>query len=62
MARSRNATLTNIKGERARFRGRKLGEQEMTIEAGEVNGKPWVITVKAEDGSSTTTYKVKVEN
>lgn len=54
-------TLTNIKGEKARFRGRKLDNQEMTIEPGEVNGKPWIITVKAEDGSSTTTYKVKVE-
>ena len=55
-------TLTNIKGEKARFRGRKLGEQEITVEPGELNGKPWVITVKAEDGSSTTTYKVKIEN
>lgn len=53
-------TLTNIKGERARFRGRKLGSQEMDVQPGEVNGKPWQITVKAEDGSSTTTYTIKV--
>ena len=52
-------TLTNIKGEKARFNGRKLDSQEMTIVPGEVNGKAWLITVKAEDGSSTHTYRVK---
>ncbi|MBQ3717356.1 MAG: hypothetical protein II901_03110 [Paludibacteraceae bacterium] len=54
-------TLTNIKGERARFNGRKLDSQEMVVTPGEINGKPWVITVKADDGSSTHVYKVKVE-
>ena len=54
-------SLKNIKGKVARFKGRKLGSKEMTVEPGEVNGKPWVITVKAEDGSSTHTYKIKVE-
>jgi len=53
-------TLTNIKGEKARFNGRKLDSQEMKVEPGEFNGKPWVITVKAEDGSSVHTYKIKV--
>ena len=53
-------TLTNIKGEKARFNGRKLDSQEMTIVPGEVNGKPWLITVKAEDGSSTHVYKIKI--
>lgn len=53
-------TLTNIKGEKARFNGRKLDSQEMSIEPGEIGGKPWVITVKAEDGSSTHVYKIKV--
>lgn len=52
-------TLINIKGEKARFNGRKLDSQEMTIVPGEVNGKAWMITVKAEDGSSTHTYRVK---
>ena len=55
-------TLTNIKGEKARFNGRKLDAKEMTVVPGEVNGKPWVITVKAEDGSSTHVYKIKVES
>ena len=53
-------SLTNIKGKRSYFRGRKLDAQEMTVEAGAVNGKPWIITVKAEDGSSTHTYKLKI--
>ena len=52
--------LTNIKGKRVQFRGRKLGAQEMTIVPGVINGQPWVITVKAEDGSSTTTYRIKI--
>ena len=55
-------SLTNIKGERARFNGRKLDSQEMVVTPGEINGKPWIITVKAEDGSSTHTYKLKIEN
>ena len=53
-------TLTNIKGEKARFNGRKLDTQEMSVVPGEIGGKPWVITVKAEDGSSTHVYKIKV--
>ena len=55
-------TLTNIKGEKARFNGRKLDSQEMTVTPGEINGAPWVITVKAEDGSSTHVYKVQIKN
>ena len=52
-------TLTNIKGEKARFNGRKLDNKEMTIVPGEINGKPWTITVNAEDGSSTHVYNIK---
>ncbi|MBQ8938996.1 MAG: hypothetical protein IJ047_02065 [Paludibacteraceae bacterium] len=55
-------TLTNIKGEKARFNGRRLDGQEMTVVPGEINGTPWVITVKAEDGSSTHVYKVQIKN
>ena len=54
-------TLTNIKGEKARFNGRKLDSQEMTVVSGEINGAPWVITVKAEDGSSTHVYKLNIK-
>ena len=55
-------SLTNIKGETARFNGRKLGKDEMTVVPGAINGAPWTITVTAEDGSSTHTYKLKIEN
>ena len=55
-------SLTNIKGQKAQFNGRRLDTKEMSIVPGEVNGKPWTITVKAEDGSSTHVYKIKVEN
>ncbi len=54
--------LTNIKGETAKFPGRRLDNKEMTIVPGELNGKPWVITVRADDGSSTHTYKLKIIN
>jgi hypothetical protein len=54
--------LTNIKGETATFGGRQLDSREMNIQAGTVNGKPWVITVNAEDGRSTHTYTIKIVN
>ena len=55
-------SLTNIKGETATFEGRRLDSKEMTITPGELNGKPWIITVRADDGSSTHTYKLKIQN
>jgi hypothetical protein len=55
-------SFTNIKGEKARFNGRKLDSQEMVVTPGEINGKPWVITVKADDGSNTHVYRLKIEN
>ena len=55
-------TFTNIKGEKARFNGRKLDSQEMTIVPGEINGTPWTIIVNAEDGSSKHVYKLRVRN
>ena len=54
-------SLTNIKGETAQFKGRKLDSKEMTITPGTVNGKPWIITVKAEDGSSKHVYKIAIK-
>ncbi len=55
-------TLTNIKGEKARFNGRKLDSQEMTVLPGEINGTPWTIIVNAEDGSSKHVYKLRIRN
>lgn len=54
--------LTNTKGEVTKFKGRKLDSNEMTVTPGTINGTPWVITVKAEDGSSKHTYKIKFVN
>ena len=54
--------MSNTKGEKVHFKGRKLDSQEMSVEPGVLNGKPWVLTVKAEDGSSTHVYKLKLKN
>lgn len=55
-------SLTNIKGKRVSFPGRRLDENEMTIQKGAVNGAPTVITVKSEDGKTTQVYKIKFVN
>lgn len=55
-------SLKNIKDEVAYFKGRKLDSQEMTITPGVVNSKPWIITVKAEDGSSKHVYKIMIKS
>ncbi len=52
-------TLTNAHGGSATFNGRKLTNSEISVQKGEIDGAPTIITVKAEDGSSTTTYKIK---
>ncbi len=52
-------TLTNTKGTTVSFAGRELTNTEMSIQYGEIDGAPCVITVKSEDGKSTTTYRVK---
>ncbi len=53
-------SLKNIKGDKATFNGRKLDANEMSVQPGEINGKPWIITVKAEDNSSAHTYRIQV--
>ena len=53
-------SLTNIRGKKVQFGGRQLDENEITIEEGAVNGAPYVITVKSEDGKSKTIYKIKL--
>ena len=40
------------------FPGRKLQGSEIDIKLGDLNGKETTITVTAEDGSSTTTYRI----
>ena len=51
--------LYNAKGEKATFAGRELTGSEISITNGAIDGVPTVITVKSEDGKSTTTYKIK---
>ena len=53
-------SLTNPKNTTVNFPGRRLSGDEISIKYGKVDGEPTVITVKAADGSSTTTYKIKM--
>ena len=52
-------SLKNMKGQTARFGGRKLTDKEMSIVPGTINGAPTVIAVQAEDGTSSHVYKIK---
>ena len=53
-------SITNARGHRATFSGRKLTSEEFQIvQQGTINGDPMIIQVNATDGSSTTTYKIK---
>lgn len=52
-------SLSNARGEKASFQGRKLSSSEISIKDGAIDGAPTTITVKSEDGKSTTTYKIK---
>lgn len=52
-------SLSNARGEKVAFQGRKLSGSEISIKDGAIDGAPTTITVKAEDGKSTMTYKIK---
>ena len=51
--------LTNTRGGRATFQGRRLSDSECRITYGQVDGTPTLVTITSEDGSSTTTYRIK---
>lgn len=51
--------LSNVRGDVATFPGRELSGSEISIKTGEIDGAATTITVKSEDGKSTTTYKLK---
>lgn len=51
-------SLTNAHGTTKSFPGRKLQGSEITITNGTIGGTPTTIVVRAEDGSSTTTYQI----
>ncbi len=52
-------SITNAKGETVAFSGRELSGNEISITNGVIDGAATVITVKSEDGKSTSTYKIK---
>lgn len=52
-------TMSSSKVQNVPFAGRRLSDSEMTVQYGEIDGAPTVITVTAGDGSSTTTYRIK---
>ena len=54
-------SLTNARGTTVTFSGRKLEGSEISITNGDLTSTPTVITVKSEDGKSTTTYKIQFQ-
>ena len=53
-------SITNARGTTVSFSGRRLTSEEFKIvQQGAIDGDPMIIQVKATDGSSTTTYKIK---
>ena len=54
-----SGVLTNATGRSVAFSGRELLGKEISITSGSIDGNATIITVTAEDGSSTSTYKIK---
>lgn len=54
--------LTNARGATKTFQGRELKGSEIQIVYGDLKNTPTTITVKAEDGSSTTVYRIQFQN
>lgn len=54
-------SLTNAKGTTVPFPGRTLSGSEITVTNGDLVSKPTTITVRSEDGSSTTVYKIQFQ-
>lgn len=62
-------SITNARGTTVKFRGRTLTDDEndendendefQILQEGAIDGDPMIIQVRATDGSSTTTYKIK---
>lgn len=58
-ARRGMGSLTNASGKTVNFAGRVLSGSEITITNGDLTNKPTTITVKSEDGKSSTTYNIQ---
>lgn len=54
-------SLTNAHGTTVNFAGRTLSGSEISIVKGNLTDKPTTITVKSEDGKSTTVYKIQFQ-
>ena len=54
-------SITNARGETTPFAGRQLSGNEITITYGNLTDQPTTIVVRAEDGSSTTTYRIQFQ-
>lgn len=54
-------SLTNARGKTVSFNGRELSGSEISIEYGDLETKPTKITVKSEDGKSTTVYQIQFQ-
>ena len=52
-------SMTNNAGTTATFNGRELTASEMSVTKGDLENTPTVITVKSEDGKSTSTYRIQ---
>ena len=53
-------SITNARGTTVKLPGRRLGNDEFKIEEpGTIDGDPMIIKVNANDGKSSTTYKIK---
>ncbi|MBR4563538.1 MAG: hypothetical protein IKO26_03710 [Paludibacteraceae bacterium] len=52
-------SITNAHGTTVTFPGRRLSGDEITVEKGDLNSQPTVITVKSEDGKHTMTYRIQ---
>lgn len=52
-------SLTNSRNTKVNFIGRRLSDTELTVQKGQIDGEPTILTVRAEDGSSSTTYKIR---
>ena len=54
-------SLTNARGTTVNFAGRLLSGSEISIVKGNLTNQPTVITVTANDGSSTTVYRIQFQ-
>lgn len=60
-ARRGAGSITNAHGKTVTFVGRDLSGSEMVINKGDLENTPTTITVKSEDGKSTTVYQIQFQ-